>query len=212
MVVLTWVHHKGDLALVAGTAGLEGRAFDFRYIFAHQIIDHLAGAAARLLQKLREPFCSAWLVKARLTGRVTRFTLCELLWIHHVHSVVPTVMDVLDTGILVITFRIKRRLGTGSWASITPLMRLAEEGLRQGWSVALTLVLIQTSATRLHLSCSPRHRCPLLCSAILFVRVDLRVLVQNSVFPAQEERVPLHPYWISDLVPVESVDGDPRRP
>ena len=102
MVVFAWMNHHGDLAAANGTAALERGPLEIRHIFLHQARYHLTRARILILKPIRMTLGAPWLVKEGFAIRSLALTLLELIGVDDVETVIPTVVRVLNGGILVI--------------------------------------------------------------------------------------------------------------
>ena len=102
MIVFARVDNHRDLAGSDGAAALERGPLEIRHIFHHQVGYHLTGARILALKPFGVPLRAAWLMKQGLTVGSLSLALLELIWIDDVEAVVPTVVRVLNDGILVV--------------------------------------------------------------------------------------------------------------
>ena len=102
MIVLSWMNDEGNLAAANGTTALERSVFEIRHVFRHQGRHHLTRARILTLELVGVTLGAPWLVKEGFTIGSLSFALFELIWIHDIHAVIPTVVRVLNGGILVV--------------------------------------------------------------------------------------------------------------
>jgi len=102
MVVFAWMNHHRDLAGTNGTAALERGPLEVRHILLHQARYHLTRARILALKPFGVTLGAAWLVKEGFAVRSLSLTLLELIWIDDVETVIPTVVCVLNAGILIV--------------------------------------------------------------------------------------------------------------
>jgi hypothetical protein len=102
MVVFARMDDHRDLAGTNGTAALERGPLEVRHIFLHQARYYLTRARILALKPFGVTLGAAWLVKEGFAVWSLSLTLLELLRIDDVETVIPTIVRVLNDGVLVI--------------------------------------------------------------------------------------------------------------
>lgn len=102
MVVFARMDDHRDLAGTNGTAALERGPLEVRHILLHQARYYLTRARIFALKPFGVTLGAAWLVKEGFAVWSLSLTLLELLRIDDVETVIPTIVRVLNDGVLII--------------------------------------------------------------------------------------------------------------